>query len=56
MFNDCLSLFQVDAKRQAKYNTMLAIGVSALIGTIAVANIGGLIKFYGTPWHLMKKD
>ena len=47
---------QVNAKRQTRYNTILALGLSALVSTIAFVKISGSIPFYGTPWHLIKKD
>jgi hypothetical protein len=46
----------VNAKRQARYNTILALGLTALISTIAFVKVTGSIPFYGTPWHLIKKD
>jgi NAD/NADP transhydrogenase beta subunit len=34
----------------------LAGGLAFLVSTIAFAKVSGIIQFYGTPWHLIKKD
>jgi hypothetical protein len=32
------------------------VGLSTLVGTIAFAKVSGIIKFYSTPWHLIKNE